>query len=207
MSKQILPGHKNVHKGTRQHFMNKTAFDPNKHLGVNRIDIDVAAATKRCCNRCLKVISWKIQYGKYKPLKDFRKCHLCSEKTVGGAYLTTCDPCAEKHGVCAKCEKNVSAANAEEAAREKALNGGDDEDLLEEGEGEKLGEEAKELRERDRRSATRMLEQGRVRDAKALIARPAPVSAPPVAPVVPRAPVGGLVATPPDGESDQDEII
>ncbi|CAK9811192.1 Uncharacterized protein C9orf85 homolog [Anthophora plagiata] len=55
------------------------------------------------CERCKKVIEWKIKYKKYKPLKAPSKCIKCEQKTVKHAYHKICLPCAKQHEICPKC--------------------------------------------------------------------------------------------------------
>eukprot|EP00759_Apiculatamorpha_spiralis_P003043 PhF_6_TR11418/c0_g1_i1/m.18370 len=156
MSKQVFK--QNLHKGPRQRFMNKTAFDPNKYKGDFRVDHDVAEATKRCCLRCTQCITWKINYGKYKPQKDFRKCHSCNEKTVGLTFHHVCQTCAEKRGICSKCEELLSVANANRPIPnpEDSSEGSVDEDDI-----ERIVKPLE--KERDRRSVRRLLEKGKVK--------------------------------------------
>lgn len=59
------------------------------------------------CEKCKKVIEWKIKYKKYKPLKAPAKCTKCEQKVIKHAYHIMCGPCALHHEACPKCgEKN-----------------------------------------------------------------------------------------------------
>ena len=61
------------------------------------------------CERCLEILSWKVKYNKYHPLKTPGKCNQCQEKTIYKAYRTLCDGCATKDGKkrCTKCGEEV----------------------------------------------------------------------------------------------------
>lgn len=91
-------------KRTRpQKYKNHTAFKNNLHDTSQKTklinNIDVA----NVCERCKKIIEWKIKYKKYKPLKAPGKCVKCEQKTIRHAYHTMCLTCAKKFEVCAKC--------------------------------------------------------------------------------------------------------
>lgn len=55
------------------------------------------------CERCKKIIEWKIKYKKYKVLKAPTKCTKCEQKTVKHSYHMICLPCAKQQEVCPKC--------------------------------------------------------------------------------------------------------
>ena len=61
------------------------------------------------CERCLEILSWKVKYNKYHPLKTPGKCNQCQEKCIYKAYRTLCDGCATKDGKkrCTKCGEEV----------------------------------------------------------------------------------------------------
>ena len=61
------------------------------------------------CERCLEILSWKVKFNKYHPLKTCGKCNQCQEKTIYKAYRTLCDSCATKDGKkrCTKCGEEV----------------------------------------------------------------------------------------------------
>ena len=61
------------------------------------------------CERCLEILSWKVKYNKYHPLKTPGKCNQCQEKCIYKAYRTICDGCATKDGKkrCTKCGEEV----------------------------------------------------------------------------------------------------
>lgn len=91
--------------------MNKVKYDPNRYKQEKeRLPGKMLASmTSLCCRRCCEIIQWKVDYGKYVPLEQARKCNLCGEKTVSIAYHRICQSCSQSHGVCAKCQKSPSA--------------------------------------------------------------------------------------------------
>ena len=63
------------------------------------------------CERCLNILSWKVKFNKYHPLKTPGKCNQCQEKCIYKAYRTICDGCATKDGKkrCTKCGEEVES--------------------------------------------------------------------------------------------------
>ena len=61
------------------------------------------------CERCLDILSWKVKFNKYHPLKNPGKCNQCLGKNIYKAYRTICDSCATKDGKkrCTKCGEEV----------------------------------------------------------------------------------------------------
>ena len=55
------------------------------------------------CGKCRDVISWKKQYGKYKPLRDSAKCVGCQQRCVNMPYHQLCRGCTDARRCCAKC--------------------------------------------------------------------------------------------------------
>lgn len=103
---------KNGENGSRQTYLNTKKFDPNKYkLEKERVSREVIQnMSNLCCRRCCEIISWKVDYGKYEPLRQSRKCNICGEKSVNLAYHRICQECAKNNGVCAKCQKNPLSA-------------------------------------------------------------------------------------------------
>jgi len=81
--------------------------DSNKRTAAIR-----AIEVKGCCDKCKKVIDWKIQYKKYKPLTVPKKCVKCEGKTVLQAYTIVCLGCAVKRNICVKCTEPLSTDSA-----------------------------------------------------------------------------------------------
>lgn len=113
--------------GSRQSYLNKNKFNPNRYKQEkDRISRDTEfIMTSLCCRRCCEIIQWKVDYGKYAPQELARRCNLCHEKKVTLPYHRICQQCAENNGVCAKCQKSplsdkVAAANdpAEDSSAE-----------------------------------------------------------------------------------------
>lgn len=96
----------NTKRSRPQKYQNQFAFKNNLH--------DTSHTTKKInnlqiahvCERCKKIIEWKIKYKKYKPLKAPAKCNKCEQKTIKHAYHTMCGPCARERNVCPKCEES-----------------------------------------------------------------------------------------------------
>jgi len=99
-------------KGPPKH-ANAVKWDPTRfkttEVKTKRIQQVVVSG---CCARCTGQIQWKIDYGKYKPLKAPGKCVACSQRKVKSAYHTFCKDCAEERGVCAKCGQRLDEGEA-----------------------------------------------------------------------------------------------
>ncbi|XP_043281532.1 uncharacterized protein C9orf85 homolog isoform X2 [Venturia canescens] len=93
----------NTKRARPQKYQNNHAFKNDLH--------DKSHQTKRInniqvvnvCERCKKIIEWKIKYKKYKPLKAPAKCTKCEQKVIKHAYHIMCGPCALHNKVCPKC--------------------------------------------------------------------------------------------------------
>lgn len=98
---------KNGATGSRQAYLNKSKYDPNRYKQEkDRISKETAfVMTSLCCRRCCEIIQWKVDYGKYTQQELARRCNLCQEKKVTLSYHRICQKCAEKKAVCAKCQK------------------------------------------------------------------------------------------------------
>lgn len=99
---------KNGQSGSRQAYINTQKFDPNRYkLEKERLSREVLESkTNLCCRRCCEIINWKVDYGKYTPSRQCKKCNICSQKTVHLAYHHICQQCAKSHRLCAKCQKS-----------------------------------------------------------------------------------------------------
>lgn len=91
-------------KRTRpQKYKNSHAFKNNLHDTSHTTKQINSIQVCNVCERCKKIIEWKIKYKKYKPLKSPASCTKCNQKTVKRAYHTICGPCAKSANVCPKC--------------------------------------------------------------------------------------------------------
>lgn len=103
-----MPGGKKVStssggKRTRpQVHQNTTAFHHNPSSKLTA-KILASPISPLLCPTCVKVIEWRKQYRKYKPLTVPKKCISCGEKRIKAAYHCKCDACASVGNVCAKC--------------------------------------------------------------------------------------------------------
>lgn len=101
---------KNGHPGSRQGYMNKVKFNPNKYKDTkdHLPDKIIEVMTTLCCKRCCDIIQWKLDYGKYTPLEAARKCNLCSQRKVTLAHHRICRGCSMDQARCTKCQKPIS---------------------------------------------------------------------------------------------------
>jgi hypothetical protein len=93
----------NTHRTRPQKYKNRFAFKNSLHDKSKKIKIINNLQIVNVCERCKKIIEWKIKYKKYKPLKTPGRCNKCEEKTIKHAYHTICNPCARERKVCPKC--------------------------------------------------------------------------------------------------------
>ncbi|EFN76768.1 uncharacterized protein C9orf85 homolog [Harpegnathos saltator] len=93
----------NANRSRAQKHQNHTAFKNNLHDTSHKTKLINNIEVVNVCERCKKIIEWKIKYKKYKALKVPAKCTKCEQKTVKHAYHTVCLPCAKQQEVCPKC--------------------------------------------------------------------------------------------------------
>ncbi|KAI4493733.1 hypothetical protein M0804_001909 [Polistes exclamans] len=93
----------NTKRSRPQKYKNQTVFKNDLHDKSHKTKFINNIEVANVCERCKKIIEWKIKYKKYKPLKAPAKCTKCEEKTVRHAYHTMCLPCSKDHKVCPKC--------------------------------------------------------------------------------------------------------
>ena len=100
----LRPGN-NKKKG--QKHQNTYTYHHNKGSLISRKIL--SSPLDMLCERCLNILSWKVKYNKYHPLKTPGKCNQCQEKCIYKAYRTICDGCAIKDGKkrCTKCVEEV----------------------------------------------------------------------------------------------------
>ena len=95
----------NSNRSRPQKYKNHTAFKNDLHDKSNKIKIINSIEVANVCEKCKKIIEWKIKYKKYKPLKAPAKCIKCEQKSVKHAYHNMCLPCAKQFNVCPKCNE------------------------------------------------------------------------------------------------------
>ena len=100
----LRPGN-NKKKG--QKHQNTYTYHHNKGSLISRKIL--SSPLDLLCERCLEILSWKVKFNKYHPLKTPGKCNQCQEKCIYKAYRTLCDGCATKDGKkrCTKCGEEV----------------------------------------------------------------------------------------------------
>ena len=99
-------------KKQNQKYQNIYAFHHNKSSKKTKKILSFPITG--LCNKCTKIIEWKKQYRKYKPLTVPRKCCKCDQKSVRDAYHLCCHPCAEQQLICAKCLVLLEEANEQD---------------------------------------------------------------------------------------------
>ena len=100
----LRPGN-NKKKG--QKHQNTYTYHHNKGSLISRKIL--SSPLDLLCERCLEILSWKVKFNKYHPLKNPGKCNQCLGKNIYKAYRTICDSCAVKDGKkrCTKCGEEV----------------------------------------------------------------------------------------------------
>ena len=100
----LRPGN-NKKKG--QKHQNTYTYHHNKGSLISRKIL--SSPLDLLCDRCLDILSWKVKFNKYHPLKNPGKCNQCLGKNIYKAYRTICDSCATKEGKkrCTKCGEEV----------------------------------------------------------------------------------------------------
>lgn len=99
----------NSNRSRPQKYQNQIAFKNDLHDKSNKTKYINSIQVTNVCERCKKIIEWKIKYKKYKPLKTAAKCIKCEQKTIKHAYHNICLTCAAQYNVCPKCgnEDNI----------------------------------------------------------------------------------------------------
>lgn len=87
------------HKSTKHQNEKTYKMMFNPHL----IGLQEKADVGRLCKGCYPKITWKLQFGKYKPKTQAGKCNVCDLKTVVKAYRHVCDTCCDAKKICSKC--------------------------------------------------------------------------------------------------------
>lgn len=95
----------NTSRSRSQKYQNHTAFKNNLHDNSKKIKFINNIEVANVCERCKKIIEWKIKYKKYKALKAPIKCIKCEQKAVKHSYHNICLPCAKQNEICPKCGK------------------------------------------------------------------------------------------------------
>lgn len=93
----------NASRSRPQRYQNQTSFKNNLYDNSQKTKLINNIEVTNVCERCKKIIEWKIKYKKYKVLKAPVKCIKCEEKTVKHSYHNICLLCAKQLEVCSKC--------------------------------------------------------------------------------------------------------
>lgn len=141
-------------KGPPKH-RNRTAWKANS--GIKKKDKELGGKLhpypeiSGVCPRCKAQIEWRRKYGKYKALMEPTKCNQCSKRAVRQAYHALCTACAKERKVCAKCCQPSETIVGKDADKER-----EQQQMLEEA--------LRNLRERDRRTLLRAMNNGASKD-------------------------------------------
>ncbi|GBG26625.1 Hypothetical Protein FCC1311_028462 [Hondaea fermentalgiana] len=93
-------GDRGRHRG--QKHQNTFAYKHNK--GSKKTAQILSIQHHGLCDRCDEKIEWRKKFRKYKPIKMPRKCQRCNkEHVVSRAYHLICDDCAKEKHVCPMC--------------------------------------------------------------------------------------------------------
>lgn len=103
MQKNKKKSKRAVKTGTKksQGFKNKTAY--KVRYKQDKLDLQKNAVLDRVCHRCYEQLQWKLQFGKYKPIKQPRKCENCRERAILKPYRLLCNKCGDDLKKCTKC--------------------------------------------------------------------------------------------------------
>ena len=93
----------NASRSRPQKYQNRHTFKNDMHDKSHQTKMINNIQVVNVCERCKKVIEWKIKYKKYKPLKAPAKCTKCEQKVIKHAYHIMCGRCALEHECCPKC--------------------------------------------------------------------------------------------------------
>ncbi|XP_023289626.1 uncharacterized protein C9orf85 homolog [Orussus abietinus] len=93
----------NASRTRSQKYQNTFTFKNNLHDKTPKTKYINSINVGNVCERCKKIIEWKIKYKKYKPLKAPTKCTRCLQKVVKEAYHIKCTSCAKEDNTCPKC--------------------------------------------------------------------------------------------------------
>ncbi len=113
--------------------LNREKFNPGRHIEIKLSPELLLRKGSLCCRRCCLLIQWKVDYGKFQPLKQPRSCNLCKEKNVLLPFHKICQECAQELALCAKCQKNPIKEKEKLLARAQREHGGDSEDESDDG--------------------------------------------------------------------------
>ncbi|XP_070512977.1 uncharacterized protein C9orf85 homolog [Cardiocondyla obscurior] len=108
----------NACRSRPQKYQNQTSFKNNLHDNSHKMKLINNMEVTDVCERCKKIIEWKIKYKKYKILKAPMKCIKCEQKAVKHSYHNICLPCAKQQGICSKCGQKLEVE--EKSSKEKA---------------------------------------------------------------------------------------
>ncbi|KOC60319.1 Uncharacterized protein C9orf85 like protein [Habropoda laboriosa] len=108
----------NSSRSRPQKYQNHTVFKNDLHDKSNKTKLINSIDVANVCERCKKVIEWKIKYKKYKPLKTPAKCVKCEQKTIKHAYHKICLLCAKQCEICPKCGNKANIVEGKPSKEE-----------------------------------------------------------------------------------------
>ncbi|KAL0230656.1 hypothetical protein PCE1_004213 [Barthelona sp. PCE] len=125
-----------AYQNTRKYKHNKNSKKTKKIMDSPNVGV---------CPRCRDQIQWRKDFRKYKPLTRPRRCGDCRIPKIRFAYHTICEECATERNVCAKCLKS-------------------DPNLIPFQQEEEEQVDLSHLRERERRTVLRKMEQAELEE-------------------------------------------
>jgi len=84
-----------------QGFKNRKGYKMRYH--DDKINLQKTACLDRVCARCFEQLQWKLTYGKYKQIKQPKKCVNCKNKCIMKSYRQLCNKCGDSLKKCTKC--------------------------------------------------------------------------------------------------------
>lgn len=91
--------------GTKKSQGYKNAIGFKLRYKDDKIKLKNNVVLDRLCTKCFTQVKWKLEYGKYKPLKQPARCNQCRMKRCVKPYRNICNSCADTLKACSKCQK------------------------------------------------------------------------------------------------------
>lgn len=97
-----------IKTGTKksQKYKNKTGYKVK--YKDDKINLQKNAILDRVCERCYEQLQWKLKYGKFKPIKQPKKCENCKMNSILKPYRSLCNKCGDELKKCTKCMEDSS---------------------------------------------------------------------------------------------------
>jgi hypothetical protein len=89
--------------GTKKSQAHKNTHTYELRYRDDKKDLLKNAALDRLCTHCKEILEWKLKFGKFKPIKEAKKCQTCLKSTVVKPYRAICNKCSDDANKCTKC--------------------------------------------------------------------------------------------------------